>query len=211
MSRLNRSPPRLRLVGCPVRRSGVSTLLFASVAGVGRASALDRHFAGHSGQRGDVGISAIRHVCACARRFIRYGRMRIFSCDRAAHGCARKMPDPLPTRLRSALTPSLTNREHRVHGSTTTDGPGAMARRLHRHGLPLTVTFLTGTSGHDFFDMSNVRTCPYYARTLGSERPTEPSSHLPNVGDVRHCAIGVPSNLAPVPPEADPASAALGS
>ena len=119
--------------------------------------------------------------------------MRIFSCDRAAHGCARKMPDPLPTRLRSALTPSLTNREHRVHGSATTDGLGAMARRLHRHGLPLTVTFLTGTSGHDFFDMSNIRTCPYHARTLGSETPTEPSSHLPNVGGVRHCAIGVPS------------------
>ena len=121
------------------------------------------------------------------------------------------MPDPLPTRLRSALTPSLTNREHRVHGSTTTDGPGAMARRLHRHGLPLTVTFLTGTSGRDFFDMSNVRTCPFHARTLGSETPTEPSSHLHNVGDMRHCAIGVPSNLAPVPPEADPASAALRS
>ena len=169
-----------------------------------------------------MGISAIRHVCACARSparrldplargFIRYGRMRIFSCDRAAHGCARKMPDPLPTRLRSALTPSLTNREHRVHGSTRTDGPGAMARRLHRHGLPLPVRFLTGTSGRDFFDMSNVRTCPYHARTLGSETPTELSSHLPDVGDARHCAIGVLSNLAPVPPEADPVSAALGS
>ena len=121
------------------------------------------------------------------------------------------MPDPLPTRLRSALTPSLTNREHRVHGSTTTDGPGAMARRLHRHGLPLTVTFLTGTSGRDFLDMSNVRTCPFHSRTLGSETPTEPSSHLHNVGDMRHRAIGVPSNLAPVPPGADPASAALGS
>ena len=120
------------------------------------------------------------------------------------------MPDPLPIRLRSALTPSLTNREHRVHGSTTTV-PALWRARLHRHGLPFTVTFLTETRGRDFFDMSNVRTCPYHARTLGSETPTEPSSHLPIVGDVRHCAIGVLSNLAPVPPEADPASAALGS
>ena len=75
----------------------------------------------------------------------------------------------------------------------------------------ITVTFLTGTSGHDFFGMSNVRTWPYHARTLGSERPTEPSSHLPNVGDVRHRAIGVPSNLAPIPPGAEPARAALRS
>ena len=120
------------------------------------------------------------------------------------------MPDPLPIRLRSALTPSLTNREHRVHGSTTTV-PALWRARLHRHGLPFTVKFLTETSGRDFFDMSNVRTCPFHARTLGSETPTEPSSHLPNVEDMQHRAIGVPSNLAPVPPGADPARAALRS
>ena len=137
-----------------------------------------------------------------------YGRARLPSTlHRAAHGCARKMPDPLPTRLRSALTPSLTNREHRVHGSTTTV-PGLWHAR---HGLPFTVTFLTETSGRDFFDMSNVRTCPFHSRTLGSETPTEPSSHLPIVGDMRHRAIGVLSNLAPIPPGADPARAALRS
>ena len=53
--------------------------------------------------------------------------------------------------------------------------------------------FLTGTRGRDFFDMWNVRTCPFHARTLVSETPTEPSSNLLNVGDARHRAIGVPS------------------
>ena len=84
--------------------------------------------------------------------------------------------------------------EHRVHGSTT-KVPASCRGRLHRRGLPLTVTFLTTTSCREFFDRSNVRTHAQF--TPGRwvpETPPEASPNLPNVGDARQRPVPYPPN-----------------
>ena len=56
--------------------------------------------------------------------------------------------------------------------------PALWRARHHRHGLPRTVTFLTGTSGRDFFDRSNVGTHAHFtpARWVPQHCPKLPLS-----------------------------------
>ena len=68
-----------------------------------------------------------------------YGRMRIFVSDRTAQGCARLIPDSLPTRLRP---PSLTIRSTPPVNRRSTS-PEQSAAGLYERELPLPVTYTT--------------------------------------------------------------------
>ena len=102
--------------------------------------------------------------------------------------------------------------EHRVHGPTTTDGPGAMARpapppriAAHRdvpHGDEWT-RFLRSVECGD--------TCAFHPRTLGPVTLPETSSQFPNVGDLRQRPLRLSSAVVPAPPGGDPAGATFRS
>ena len=102
--------------------------------------------------------------------------------------------EPATGPLAVAIDAVVHQPEHRVHGSTT-KVPASCRGRLHRRGLPLTVTFLTTTSCREFFDRSNVRTHAQF--TPGRwvpETPPEASPNLPNVGEARQRPVPYPPN-----------------